>query len=281
MKKWLAGLCVCLACLACERRADHHGQTPLVEVAGKYLYLEDLRKAQPELLSPDDSVLFAEHYIRNWVEDALMQDNAMRNVQADDNIERLVENYRRSLVLHSYQQRLIAQRLSKEIRDADVDSFYRANASQFLLERPLVKGLYVKVPLKSKGLNNVRQWYKKNDREIFEKLEKYSLQHAVDYLYFYDRWIQFDDILDKVPLKVERPLDYVDQHRDLELSDTAFTYFLHIEDLLRPGEQMPLDYADAEIREILINMKRVAFMKQVRSELYEEALKKNRITYYY
>lgn len=281
MKQWFAVWCMCVVCLSCERQAKHHGLSPLVEVAGKYLYREDLRKAMPMSLSPDDSILFAERYIRNWVEETLMQDNAMRNVQVDDNIERLVENYRRSLVLHNYQQRLITQRLSKEVSDEAVDSFYQANAQQFLLERPLAKGLYIKVPLKSKGLGNVRQWYKDKNQSSIEKLEKYSLQNAVDYLYFYDRWMQLDEILEKLPLNVSRPQDYVRQQRDVEISDTAFIYFLHIEEMLKQGEQMPLDYADPEIREILSNMKQVSFMKQVRNELYDEAVRKKRVTYYY
>ena len=41
-----------------------HLKTPLVEVAGEYLYKEDLQAALPFNISKDDSVLFAEHYIR-------------------------------------------------------------------------------------------------------------------------------------------------------------------------------------------------------------------------
>lgn len=48
----------------CGQEHDHKGRTPLVEVAGEYLYKEDLQAALPFHISKDDSVLFAEHYIK-------------------------------------------------------------------------------------------------------------------------------------------------------------------------------------------------------------------------
>ena len=53
-------------CLACSEQHDHHGKTPLVELEGNFLYHEDLQSVLPNGLSKDDSLLFAEHYIRNW-----------------------------------------------------------------------------------------------------------------------------------------------------------------------------------------------------------------------
>ena len=70
--------------------------TPLVEVAGKFLYQEDLQAALPLSLTPDDSVLFAENYIRNWVEDILLFEKAEDNVRDSEKVKALVESYRRA-----------------------------------------------------------------------------------------------------------------------------------------------------------------------------------------
>ena len=58
-------------------------------------------------------------------------------------------------------------------------------------------------------------------------------------------------------------------------------YFLHIEEYLGKGEQKPLDFAQEEIKEILINLKRVDFVNRVKEDLYRQASDKNRIIYYY
>ena len=150
-----------------------------------------------------------------------------------------------------------------------------------MLEEPLAKGLYIKVPLKGAGVNDVRKWYAQTDREVLEKLEKYSLQHAADYLYFYDRWMPLADVVEKIPLQAGNPVDYVGRNPHLEVRDTAFYYFLHVDSLLKSGQQKPLEYAAGEIREILMNIKRADFMKRIKSRLYKEAQDDHQITYYY
>ena len=75
--------------------------------------------------------------------------------------------------------------------------------------------------------------------------------------------------------------DYLDQNRNIELKDTAFVYFLHIEEFEGKGKQKPLDFASEEIKEILINLKRVEFINKVKEDLYRQASDKNKINYYY
>ena len=65
-------LCLLVTLGSCTKKQDHKGKKPLVEVGGKFLYKEDLQGVLPLNLAADDSVLFAESYIRNWIEDVLL-----------------------------------------------------------------------------------------------------------------------------------------------------------------------------------------------------------------
>lgn len=277
------GALLLLFCLfaACQKQYEHNGKTPLVEVDGNFLYQEDLALAQPAGLSKDDSVLFAENYIRNWVEDILLYETASRNIPDNEKINQLVEHYRRALIMHSYQQNLIEQKLSAEITEEEIKEFYDKNKNLFVLDAPLIKGLFIKVPLKEPGVNNVRTWYKKNTPENIEKLEKFSLKGAVDYLYFYDRWLPASDLVSRIPFAVQDAESYLDQHRQTEVKDEQFCYFLNVDDYLGAGQEKPLDFARTEIKEILMNLKQVDFMRKVKADLYKNASDRNRITYYY
>ena len=275
-------VCLVMSLIGCTQKHDHKGKTPLVEVGRKFLYQEDLQAALPLNLSADDSVLFAESYIRNWVEDALLFEKAEDNVRDDEKVKALVESYHKALVMHTYQEELVRQQLVAEITPAEVENYYESNKSLFVLEKPLVKGLFIKVPLKSPGLADVRRWYKRNTQDAIEKLEKYSLRNAVTYDYFYDQWRHLEEIEAMIPAKNwETGSNYLKQHRDVELKDTAFHYFLHIEEFQGKGEQKPLDFAQEEIKEILINLKRVDFVNRVKEDLYRQASDKDRIIYYY
>ena len=64
---------------------------------------------------------------------------------------------------------MVRQKLSDEITQLEIADYYEKNKSLFVLDKPLVKGLFIKVPLQSTGLADVRRWYKKNAQDAIEK----------------------------------------------------------------------------------------------------------------
>lgn len=268
-----------LFCVSCTDKHDHKGQTPLVEVDGNFLYKEDLQAVFPAGLSKDDSLLFAEHYIRSWVEDVLLFNQAQSNIPDNGEIDKLVANYRKALIMHTYQQELISQKLSGEIPEQEIADYYEKNKELFKLDRPLMKGLFIKVPLTAPQLGNVRKWYKTETQDAVEHLEKYSLQNAVKYEYFYDKWVPMADVLDLIPLKVPEVEDYVNKNRHIELKDTAFHYFLNVSDFRTVGQQEPYEFARPKVKDMVLNLKQVEFMRAVKDDLYQQAVKRDKIKY--
>lgn len=206
-----------LCCGACKEQYDHKGKTALVEVDGNFLYKEDLMSVLPVGLSKDDSILFAEHYIRSWAEEILLYEKAANNIPDNVDVDKLVENYRKALIMHTYQQELINQKLTNDISEQEIADYYEKNKELFKLESPLIKGLFIKVPLTAPQLNSVRRWYKTEKQDAVESLEKYSLQNAVKYEYFYNKWVPVTDVLDLIPLKEASPEQYVDKHRHAQI----------------------------------------------------------------
>ena len=259
---------------------DHKDKTPLVEVDGRFLYREDLQAVMPVGLSADDSLLFADDYVRNWAEEVLLYDKAEENIPDNAEVERLVANYRKSLILHIYQQALIHQKLSAQVTEEEVEAYYRDNLNLFKVDRPLIKGLFIKVPLKAPHLSDVRRWYRSDSRESVEHLEKYSLRNAVAYEYFYDKWVPAADILGRLPEGGVAAETALRQKRPVELADTAFHYFLNVTDYRAVGEEEPYEMARAHARDLLLNIRQVEFMRQVRDDLYRRAVENDEITYY-
>ena len=272
-------LLLLLGFASCSQEHNHHGKMPLVELDGQFLYKEDLQAAMPIGLSADDSVLFASHFIRNWLEDLLLFEQAKRNIPDKEAIDRRVANYRKALIVHDYQQALITQQLSEEISEEEITAYYKEHSDLFKVEKPLIRGLFIKVPLKAQGLSNVRRWYKARTPEAVEQLEKYSLKSAVKYDYFYDRWLTVSEVAAMMPLPVDETDAYLKRHKQIELKDTAFCYYLDVSDYLPVGAQEPEELARSEARSMLINLKQVQFFQRVRNDLYERAVQHGRIVY--
>ena len=265
----------------CSGSFNHQGKTPLVEVGDAFLYKEDLDAALPVGIHDKDSVRFAEDYIRNWVEDVLLYGKAEGNIPDNEKIDQQVAAYRRALIMHTYQEELVRQKLGNEVSEEEIEAYYEVHAAQFRAEQPYIQGLFMKVPVQTRNLNRVRNWYKRNTQDAIDGLEKFSIAHAVSYEYFYDRWRPVSEFALKMPLEaLETDMDYLKRNKNVEVRDTVYCYFLHVEQFLPKGDPLPLEYAKNEIKEIIINLKRVAFINQMKNDLYREASENNDIIYY-
>lgn len=281
MKKFLTLALIGMVLLtSCTKSVDHKGRTPLVEVNGTYLYAEELQTMIPLGLSPTDSTAFAEQCIRDWVEEQLLYHKAEQNVRSNQRIELMVQEYRHSLILQEYQQHLIEQKLNEEVSEEDMRSFYQGNSSLFVLKEPVIQGLFIKVPISSTGLDNLKKWYKDNDEATLEKIEKYCFHNAVIYEYFYDHWVPLSHLAGKFKTDLNDLDKRLANNKNFEIEDSEYCYLLHVEDYVLGGQAKPFDLAQSEIATLLINQRKADYMQQVRSDLYDRAMHKGRITRY-
>jgi hypothetical protein len=268
-----------LGASSCSKQSGHSEKDALVEVEGNYLYKEELQSVLPLGLSKDDSTKFVDNYIREWVVDVLLYEQAKRNVKDSREIERLVENYRKTLLTHTYQQQLIAQKFADDITDEEMQAYYDVNKEMFRLDQPMLKGVFIKVPLSAPQLNNLRTWCRSTSQDNIDKLEKYAMQHAARYEYFHNEWVSTPELADLMPLKISELNALVAGSKFIEHRDNDFIYLLSVSEMIGKNEVKPFETARQEIKEILANMRQVDYMKKVKDDLYEQAVKRNKIIY--
>ena len=257
-----------------------YGKTPVVEIGTDVLYAEDIKQVLPLGLSDADSTLFAEQFIRNWAQDVLFYQNAIRNIPDTKDIDRLVENYRRSLIEHEYQRRLIEQKFSSEISDEEIEQFYNDNERLFVLDESLLKGLFLKISNKSHDLSDIRKLYTQQDDESFEEIEKYSIRNAARCEFFYDNWRTVAEIEVLLPA-LEKPLEsMLKDNSSFEFKDEEYIYLLNVSEYAAKGGIEPLDHARSRIRGLLINSNEVSYMRKIKEDLYDAAIEKNRIIFH-
>lgn len=266
--------------VSCDSEITHKGKTPLVSVDKEYLYKEDVDLLFSTNRPAMDSVQFVNKYVTHWLEDILFYRMARRNVADSKEIDRLVENYRKSLFLNIYQDRLVKQQLVREITDNEIAAFYEQNKEMFVVEEPLMQGLYLKVSKKAPKLASVRRWYKSQKETDAEQLENYSYTNAVVYDYFVDVWRPLSEIAAKMPITADDLLQRLKRDECIEFNDSAYIYFVNATMLARKGEQLPLELASAEIKELLINSLKADFIKEVQKSLYDEALLSGEVKFY-
>ncbi|WP_294176111.1 peptidyl-prolyl cis-trans isomerase [uncultured Coprobacter sp.] len=277
---WTVAVVFLFFCCKKNSSEENEKGTVLVRIGDKVLTRGDLEREIPDRLKSKDSALFADNFIKRWVDDQLLYEVASRNIPDKENIDRVVERYRQELVIFEYQKHLLNEKLDKEISEEDMSVYYEKNRDKFKLHSAIIKGLFLKVPENSPQIVRLKKWYKSVTPEAVENIEKYGLHNAVIYEYFYDKWVSFDEIMDNIPYSVEREADFLRTHKNIELNHKGYWYFLNISDYQLKGGQMPFDFAKAQIKEILINQKKMDFLKEVKEELYRDALKEKEVEYF-
>lgn len=271
-----------LSNIACQRSSGADvgsGLEPIVSVNDKVLYLSQLKQVMPIGLSSEDSVRIAETYISSWISDELVYEKARQNVD-DSEINQMVEDYRRNLILNTYEAHLLREMITNNVSDMELEEYYKENTSQFKLEENIIKGLFLKVPTNSPQLANFQKWYKQGSEESVSNIEKATLQNVVGYDYFYNKWVDFNSVLDNIPMTILDQSQYLRSKKNVEYKDDSFVYLLNIKEYKLIGDVAPFDYIKNQIAEIVLEKKRKEFLQQIKKDLYDKAMKKDEIKFY-
>ena len=132
---------VSLLC-SCKRTQQTDDADVLVRVKDRTLKRSEVVSLIPRGTSSADSLLLAESFVKKWVKDALVYEVAQRNLGDEkEEVDKLVEEYRHSLIRYRYQERLIKEKLSADIRESDKLNYYEENQKKFTLDKALITTL--------------------------------------------------------------------------------------------------------------------------------------------
>lgn len=253
------------SCTLFERKAQ---TAAVVTIGDAYLTQMQIDEVTLNATSPEDSAAIAEAYIKQWAEDVLFYDKARKN--KDDEIEALTANYRRTLYLHKYEEYLIKKEMATEVSPDSIENFYNEHPELFTLGTDILKGLFIIIPKDASNQKNLQKWLQKPEENIAE-IEAYAYQNATGYELFLDQWVNINQINIKFPSEKSGLSEQLRKDNLIEVSDSSQTYILRLTDKRFIGQTMPLDFAEEEIRNILLSQRRKQFLAAYREQLYENA----------
>lgn len=252
----------------------------IVSVDNKNLTTEMLKRDMPKGLQGMDSVTFAKMYIENWVVKQLKMSRASELLPSyQEPIERLVEDYRQSLIMRQLDQYYIDQAIDHDVTEKQILSYYRAHSASFKLDHHKVRGVIVKAPADFRNtktlktaLNNVR---KSGDvAEISALAEKMSLQ-LTD---MSASWVAYTDFLSNLPtVRTNSYESFLTKSTVQQMSsDEAHFYFVII-DVARKGSVAPIECVEEDIHRLLYSERRAEIVRRYEDELMRGAFDQSRI----
>lgn len=245
----------------------------LARVGESVLTLNDVTSLIPAGLSADDSIRFVRGYARNWIDNKLVGEVAVKNIPDSKSIDRMVEEYRIELIMWEYRKRMFDQHAPSFLNDDSLKSYYEVHSGEWLSETPLLKGIYVRVADSDPRLNDIRKRYRSSKTSDLETLEKYALSETVDYDYFRERWTDWETLAARMPVDKDfLPDAYWSRHKSLEISKNGQVYMLSVLEYLPVKSPMPYEVAVEAVKDRLANERRVQFDRELKDELLADGL---------
>lgn len=254
---------------------------PVAKVGDRVLTLKDLERDIPNYLDKDDSVMWADDYIKKWVERELLLMKAEENLSDQmKDVSKELEEYRNSLIIFRYKNELLKQKLDTTVNEPDIESYFNQHRESFILNRNIVRAIYIKVPVEVSSPESLKDMCATDEPGKLARLNEYCLSYAKAYDRFNDHWVPADMVLKNLPMEITDQDKLIQRNRFIESSDANYYYLVCIREYRLTGQVSPLDYVRTQIKNLIMNKQKLEFLKQIDKDVYTEGIDKNKVKLY-
>lgn len=254
----------------------------VARVSDSYLYKEDIAGLVSENTSKEDSALIVSSYINRWATQRLLLDRAKVNlsVEQQNEFDKLVSNYRNELYAKAYTDAIISRQLDTVVNPEEAQRYYEENGDNFKLNEDLVKLRYINLTPNNSNLETIKTRFQRFNEEdkkalldIAIQFNSYSLNDSV--------WVKTKQVYDKIgPLSPENSSMLLKKDNFMQLEDSLGVYLVAVEDVKLRNEQAPLEYTLPNIKQILLNKRKLDLIKKLEKDITQDAIKNEKFELY-
>lgn len=257
------------------------GDDQIVARVGDHYLTEEMLFESINLKGVEDSSTVIENYIDSWVKEQLLIQKAMQNLSAEEvNFEKQLESYRNSLIIYTYENKLVEQKLDTAVSQRDIQAYFEQNESNFDLSESLYKARYIKFINTAPRQDSLKYWFFGGLSDYEVNLTDYCTQFALSCQLDSNLWVPISTFNSVFPSKTTTEL-----LEDLSLganilSDSSVTLLVDVKEIINAGETAPVDYVRDQIEGIIRNKRRLKLIANAKQEIYEEATLKKKYDVY-
>ncbi|MBO0324263.1 peptidyl-prolyl cis-trans isomerase [Muricauda sp. CAU 1633] len=257
-------------------------QEPLARVGDTYLYKEDIASFIRDDMSAEDSTLFVTDYINNWASKQLLLSKSKINLPEEKlaEFDRLVSNYRSDLYTRAYIEALVLQAQDTSVTNSQLQQYYEREKENFKLNEKLVQlrfvGMSEQFLDKDQVKARIRDW-KQSDKTYLDSIAvQFKKMHFNDSI-----WVSASRVIEEIPpLTPVNEVTYLKKSQFFELQDSLEVYLGMVTNVLEVNDTAPFEYIAPDIRQLILNRRRLDYVKKLETEIIDEAIKKNEFEVY-
>ncbi|MBG15372.1 MAG: hypothetical protein CL853_03360 [Crocinitomicaceae bacterium] len=248
----------------------------IASVGDEILFMSELEYNFPVGLNEEDSLSFLNQYVQNWIKNQLVLQKAEELLpEKTKNVDSKLEQYRISLLSYEYEELYINQRLDTIISEDEILTYYDEHKDDFILKDYLVKCLILTCNNSLPEIDQIKKSYLLKNEDDENILRTFAQTYNSELYLNNEEWIYFDDLIAKVPIEDYNKRKFITKKKKLFFEENNIIYFVNIYDFKLKDAISPLSFEKEKIKSIILNMRMNELRKELRLNLYNDALKNN------
>lgn len=249
------------------------GERILAEVGDAMLYERDVASIYTPEMSSQDSAKLLRSYVDRWVKTQLKVQEAervFRSTQPD--INRMVEEYRSSLLTHKINQYVVDRQLDTLFTADQLADYYERHKGDFLLDKTLVKARVVRFPQEYRQRARLKELMLSSREEDYRDFAELCAKNGFELTELHG-WVDMTALLALLPTVRDADYGYLlAMGKVHEFEEPDWRYYVRVLDSRSPGDYAPLESVTEIIRRMVFNTRREEIIRRHEDSLYRKAL---------
>ncbi|MDT0540260.1 peptidyl-prolyl cis-trans isomerase [Croceitalea sp. P059] len=261
---------------------DGEDTLPIARVGESYLFAEDLEPFITKGMSKQDSTAFAVNFINKWASKQLLLSKSKINLSEEqlNEFNRLVNDYKTDLYTRAYTEALVQQANDTAISSSQLKTFYEGQKENFKLNEKIVQLRFVELPnqfLDKKVVVDKIKSFTEDDKNYLDSIGvQFKKIHFNDSI-----WVSASRVLNEIaPLNSTNEDRYLKKSQFFELQDSLGVYLGKVTGVLNVNDIAPLSYIKTDIKRVLLNRRRLEYVRKLETEIIDEGIQKNEFEIY-
>ena len=251
----------------------------LAQVFDYKLYFDDVKDLIQGYANAEDSIQQVRSLTEHWVRDRLILVEAEKNFPKEVNMNKLLEDYRQSLLRHFFEQRAIEERLDTVITESDLVTYYEANKQQHRLESGILRGYFfmIKKPL-SRG-DKLLQWWRTFPQLHLKDVISYADKHAKTNWSDSTQWHEMQMVIQLFPEGTLSPA-LIRSNRSIVREDRDYLYLLYPLEVYHEQDVAPLARIREQAARFILHQRELELLERIKKEIYDRDIQNDRVKMY-
>ena len=249
----------------------------IAKVGDKTLTFEELLEKVPNNIERLDSTVVVNEIINNWALNELLIKNAEMNLSelVKNRLKKNSNEYYNNLLVNTYKKKIASVNSDTLVNQKDIAEYYDTNLNNFVLYEDIVQARYVRLNKNNFNLNEIKRRFRRFNRDDIIFFDSISLQ-LLNYSLNDSIWINKDLFFKKINVLDDEEIDrIVKKTLYIVKEDSLDVYLVKINGFKGINDKAPLNYIYKRIEELIINKKKVDFIKNFDTEIIENAKQEN------